>query len=151
MAMRTADFCKRGSAVRYRRRVGRGGRRSQQAHKVGKCFDVREDRRIGSGGSRGWRKSECIIRCSGEKTGRSLVAFLGEQLVRDSHFYVVGFGGEHEQRLVLCLPSETGNGPIIRAAVHVPAEVRVRMAGDTQGGLLVGVGLYVGKDDGVWD
>src|SRR5262249_35143478 len=35
----------------------------------------------------------------------------------DAHLHVVGFAGEDGDRLVLCLPAETGNGAIVAAAI----------------------------------
>lgn len=90
MAMGATDFSEGGSSVRNGGRVGSRRRRGKHAHKVGERFDVGDDARIGSGGGRGRRKVLCVVWRGGEKAGWSLVALLGKQLVRDSHFHVVG-------------------------------------------------------------
>ena len=150
VAMGATNFCEGVTSVDDRRRVGRGSGRSKHAHEVGKAFDVGDDGRIG--GSRGCdRKVERVIWRSDEKTGGSLVAFLREQLVRDTHFDIVGFAGEHDQGLVLRLPAETSDGAVVGAAIDVAAEDGVGVAEDTQRGLLGGVGLHVGQDGGVRD
>ena len=67
------------------------------------------------------REVERVLRRGVEETARRFVALLREKLVRDSHLDVVGLAREHEKRLVLRLPSESGNGPIVCAEVHVSA------------------------------
>src|SRR5713226_6543812 len=117
MAMGTAHFNEVSSSVRYGGRVGSGRGRGKHAHEVGKGLDVGNDGGIRSGGSRGRRKVLCVVWRGGEKAGRSLVAFLREQLVRDAHFHVVSFAREHKEGFVLRLPPEAGNGPIVCAPV----------------------------------
>lgn len=56
-----------------------------------------------------------------------------------------------QQRLVLRFPPEARDGAVVGATVHVSAQVRVRMPGDTERGLRGGIGLLVGKDGGIRD
>src|SRR4029077_17373474 len=93
----------------------------------------------------------CVIRCGREETGRSLVALLREQLVRDSHLHVVRLAREHEQGFVLCLPSETRNGSVVCTAIRIAAQVRVGMTGNAQLCLLGRVGVYIGENRRVWN
>ena len=141
-----AAYLGEGGTPIYRgRRVGRGLGGSQHAHEVGKRLDVRDDGRIG--GARGRRcEVECVIGRGDIETARGLVALLGEQLVRDSHLDIVGFPREHDQGLVLGLPSEAGNGPIVGTQVGVAAQVRVGVSGDAQLRLCVCIGLHVRED-----
>lgn len=131
VAVGTAYFDEGGSPVRNGGRVGSRRGWGKHAHKVGKSFDVGNDGGIRGGGSRGSGEVKRVIRCSGEKTGGSLVALLREQWVRNAHLHVVGFGRKQEQGFVLRLPTETSDGPIVGAAVDVPAQMRVRVAGNT--------------------
>src|SRR5215471_2212383 len=51
---------------------------------------------------------------------------LGEQLVGDAHFDVLGFPREHSKRLVLRLPAEAGNGPIVTASIWATGDAESR-------------------------
>ena len=79
--MGTPDLNKLGPSVHDRGSVGRGHRRSQHSHEVGKGFNVRDDSWIGRGCSRGCREVERVIGCGREKTRRSFVTFLRKQLI----------------------------------------------------------------------
>src|SRR5437773_10984987 len=63
-----------------------------------------------------------IVRRFGILALRGFIPLRLEQLVGDTHFDVVGFTGEQEKRLVLSLPSETGNRAVIA--------ILIRLAGD---------------------
>ena len=55
------------------------------------------------------------------------------------------------QGLVLCLPSEAGNCPVVCADVRIAAQVRVGVTGDAQPRLQGRVGLHVREDRRVRD
>src|SRR5579864_7959807 len=107
-----------------------GWRRSQEAHEVGKCRYVIENRCL-----RRKRRVGGVFRVAGagevqtgrwqpEATGPAIAVFarqrtvLWEQLIADPHLHVVGFPREDVQRLVLRLPTE----PADRAVVAVVVE-----------------------------
>ncbi len=75
--------------------------------------------------------------------GGRIVAFVGEVLVGDAHFDVVGLAGENLQRFVLRLPAEAGNGAVVAAVVG--------MAGDAELAFERGVGSHVGENGRIWD
>src|SRR5260370_14366946 len=100
---------------------------------------------VGWGGG-GSREVERGLGRGVEQTARSSVALLGEELIGYPHLDVVCLAGEHEQGLVLCLPSEAGNCPVVCTAVRIAAQVRVRVPRDAQPRLEGCVGLNV-RDD----
>jgi hypothetical protein len=151
VAMGTTNFYEGRSSVGYGGRVGRRRGRSQHAHEAGKGFYVGDNRGIGSGGSHRRRKVECVVRRRRENAGRSLVALLRKHFVGNAHFHVIGLGRKQEQGFVLRFPPETSDGAIVCAAVHVAAQDRVWVTGNTQRGLQGRIGFLVGEDGGVWD
>src|SRR6516164_9673196 len=60
-----------------------------------------------------------------EQTSGSLVALLREDLVGHAHFDVISLRREQEEGLVLRLPSEAGDRPVVRAAIDIAAQVGV--------------------------
>ena len=69
-------------------------------------------------------------------------ALILEQLVGDALLDVVGLAREDEQRLVLRLPAEAGDGPVVPVAVEVPSDAEIGSlrggAGEPAGQLLLG-------------
>src|SRR5262249_54732765 len=65
---------------------------------------------------------EGIVRRCHSLAARGLVALLREELVGDTHLDVVGLACEHQQRLVLRLPAEAGDGAIVAAGVGHAAD-----------------------------
>jgi hypothetical protein len=98
-------------------RVGRRSGRRQEPLEESEFLDRAQSGRSGRDLSVG-----DIIGDSGELAMRILLALLLEQLVRDAHLDVVGLAREHQQRLVLGLPSEPGNRSIIAIVVRVPRD-----------------------------
>ena len=47
---------------------------------------------------------------------------VGKELVGDAHFHVVGLAGEHQQRLVLRLPSEARDGAVVAVVVGLAGD-----------------------------
>ena len=52
----------------------------------------------------------------------SLAALIGKQFVGNALLHVVGLPGEDDQRLVLRLPTEAGNGAVVAVAIGVPGD-----------------------------
>jgi len=120
MAMDTTNGPEAGAPLFGGRRGRSRSRRGEQAHEISKTLDVRDNGGIGSPSGCG-REVERVIRGGNEKARGSLVPLLREQLIRDSHFHVVGFGREQEQGLVLRLPPKARDCPIVCGAVYVAA------------------------------
>src|ERR1700674_4738319 len=146
VAGRTANRFENAPTVRDGRRIGRGGGRGQHPHEAGKRLDVRENGCVWAS-----REVEAVLRCRVEETTRSLVAFLGEELVRDPHLDVVGLAGEYEEGLVLRLPSEAGDRAVVGAAVRGASQVRVRVTRNAQPRLQRGVSTHVRQDRRIGD
>src|SRR5216684_5479171 len=140
----TAYLCENGPSIHGGRRIERGGWRGQHPHEVGKRLDVRDNGciRLG-GGPQGGGEVKRVLGRGVEDAARSLVALLREQLVRDPHLDVVRLAREQEKGLVLRLPSKAGDRPVVRAAVGIAAQVRVRVTGNAQRLLQVRLGLHV--------
>ncbi len=129
-------------------RGGRGRRRyrgCEHTHEVSKGFDVRQ------GGRR------VVARCGGHDigvlrcdvvgtAGGCLVTFLREQLIGDAHLDVVSLAGKHQQRLVLCLPTEAGDAAVVRAQVDVAFEKRIGVTVHTFPAVVRRIGVHVRKD-----
>ena len=103
---------------------GRSGRR-QQPHERGEVDQV--GRHLREGADRGSKvraarvaveNVAAVFRRGVEDASGGGVAFVGEAFVGDALLHVVGFGGEDQQRLVLCLPAETSDGAVIAAGVE---------------------------------
>src|SRR5882724_2584397 len=131
MAMRATNLCEARASIRAGRCGGSGSRRRQQAHEVGKTFDVGEDGGIGTArGRRSGSEIESVIGRGVEDAAGRFVAFLREELAGDTHLDVVSLPGKHQQGFVLRLPTKTRNGAIVAAKVHVSAQVRVGVPGN---------------------
>src|SRR5205823_7220162 len=83
-------------------------------------------------------------------TGCRLVALGLEELVRDTHLDVVRLAGEELQGLILRLPAEAGNSPIVAVAIRVPGD-HIGPTADPEYRLLRGVYIQVGANRVVWD
>src|SRR6185503_17025132 len=62
-----------------------------------------------------------VVRRGGVLAVGILRALLREQLVADALLDVVGLAGEHQEGLVLRLPAEPRDGPVVAVAVGVGA------------------------------
>src|SRR5439155_2787082 len=127
-------------------REGRG-RRSQEPHEEAEPLDGADG--VRRGGAVGVGRG---VRRAGELTILRLVALLREQLVGDAHLDVVGLAREEQERLVLRLPPEPRDGPIIAVVVRGARDPDpVRPAGDTEGRLAAGIGGLVVGDGALGD
>src|SRR5439155_19486152 len=77
-----------------------------------------------------------------------------EQFVGDTHFNVIGFAGEQEKRLVLSLPSETGDRAVIAVLIRLAGdraagEHNIRPAANPQCALLWYVGGLVREEHAI--
>src|ERR1700740_1387498 len=152
MAVGTPYLCKSGASFLTGGCGWSGSGRGQHPHEVGKGLDVGKDRRVRIAARRGSRREvERVLRSGVKDTAWRFVAFLLEKLVCDAHLDVVCLAGEYEQGFVLCLPPETRNASIVCTAVHVSAQVSVRVPGNTQCRLLRRLGPRVRKDGRVWN
>src|SRR6516165_1746703 len=148
MAVHTTYSCEGGASL-FAGWCGRSWSwRSKHPCEVSERLDVRDNGGVRSARGCG-SEVLCVVGSWNEQAAWRFIALLGEKLVRDAHLDVAGLGGEHEKRFVLRLPSETCNGSIIGAAVHISAEDGVRMSGDAHRRFLACVALHVGQDRGV--
>ena len=87
---------------------------------------------------------------------RGFIPLRLEQFVGDTHFNVIRFAGEQEQRLVLSLPSETGNRAVIAVLIRLAGdraagEHNIRPAANPQRALVWCVGGLVREEHAVRD
>ena len=117
-------------------RLGSGGRAAgrEEAHEGGEGFDI--------GGSAGDGAGVIFGEGVGS-AGGVLFALGGEEFVGDAFLYVVGFAAEREERFVLRLPTEAGDGAVVAAGVEGPA--------DAEGLFARGVRGQVGAERGIGD
>ena len=94
---------------------GAARRQREEAHERGEERDVVLFTRL---------KVHTILGFRIEHATGKFVAFLGKDLVRNTHFDVVGLSRENRERLILRLPSEPGDGAVV--------VVRVESARDSQ-------------------
>src|SRR5258705_1056434 len=147
MAMRASNLRKRRLPPLARRRRSRGSRRRQHPHKIRKPLNIRKPPRARPTAAPGSsREMQRVLRSRIEQAPRRLIALLREQLARHSHLHVVRLARKQQQRLVLRLPTESRNRPVVRVAVHVPAQVRVRMSVNSHRRFSRRVRLHVRKD-----
>src|SRR5437016_9434757 len=87
---------------------------SQEAHEQGKLFDPADGIRD-SGAIRVCH----VVRGWTIQTSWIFVPFGLKQFISDPHFHVVGFAGKEQKRLILSLPSETGNRAVIAILIRL--------------------------------
>src|SRR5437588_3620634 len=97
-----------------------------------------------------------IVRRFGELAVRSFIPLGLEQFVGNTHFNVIRFTGEQEKRLVLSLPSETGNRAIIAVFIRLAGdraagEHNIRPAENSQCALLRCISGLVREKYAVWN
>src|SRR5207245_5743583 len=129
VAERTADRREQPTTPRNRRgaarRVWGRLRRGQESHEEGKLLDVAD----GDGHVRAVRRRN-VVGLWLRLTPRRLVPLRLEEFARDAHLDVVGLAREQQERLVLRLPAEPRNGPVVAVEVeHVvePADAKRRL------------------------
>ena len=64
-----------------------------------------------------------------EHAARHSAAFVRKQFIRYALLNVVGFAGEHRQRLVLRLPAEARDGAVVAAGIETAANAKLRSRG----------------------
>src|SRR5262249_40042703 len=131
------DLCVGNAAIGRRLRW-----RRKEAYEIGKVAHVLDQLlRLGE------LVLDAVLRCWHDLATRgwildpSLSALIGEQLVANALFDVVGLSREDHERLVLRLPTKTGDGPIVPVAI--------RMSEDAEA--LRAWGQFVPGDRGVLD
>jgi len=101
-------------------------RRSRQTHERGKVDNPGREIRRGAPRRRrnGVHRAENghVFRQRVELAarGRFYVTFVRKELIGDAHLDEVGFAREHQQGLVLRLPTKSGDGAVVDARIKPP-------------------------------
>ena len=102
---------------------GHGRRRREEAHEIREVIHVIDHfLRLGQLVVDGVLGRGHNASAGGGVLCTSLAALIGKQFVGNALLHVVGLPGEDDQRLVLRLPTEAGNGAVVAVAIGVPGD-----------------------------
>ena len=93
-----------------------------------------------------------VFRRAVEDAAGSFVAFIGKEFIGNPHLHVVGLASEDFDRLVLSLPSKSGNRAVVSAGVWAPGDrgalIGIRTSTDPHSVLLIALRIHLLQDDG---